>query len=470
MFKKIQQYLLIRKPLLWNTRMIPAVIIALVLHIVFFAIGYADGNITFQSDDLYGYDSSSGIVVFFAILVGLLFFVVWLLFYLRNNAFKAFYPQQKFTLYSEFLIIFLIVLLNVTYSLTYLAGDSVRARGFYSQKEVLARCATISMASIFIDGSYSPASPSALNADGTVKVKENDYPDHSLMNKNTEYFTHESLDNSEEIVKNWMATDNKQAIRNLMSDYFKLVEEHRLSRNISAQKWFELTYNYPDFVKYERIGRRSNTAMSPSEPPIAYNNDEYSVYYLPHNALVKGYTKMCQAWASPIIETNTIYITLYITLVLALLIFSFKVTNGRSWLFAFVGMGILWILVGILSAITGSGTTFLSVFMVVCFAVRVFVSVTIAAIKGKGHSALFLNLMLWSLPGLLPLLYSLLMQYYDQSNGEMINGIYVYTNSAEYTWLDDRSETFAIINIALVILAMFPLTFMIRRWKSLAES
>lgn len=48
MFKDIQKKLLLNYPLLWNTKFVPMVAIGLLLHLIFFGLGYLDGTIDFS--------------------------------------------------------------------------------------------------------------------------------------------------------------------------------------------------------------------------------------------------------------------------------------------------------------------------------------------------------------------------------------------------------------------------------------
>ena len=85
MFTKIQKYLLINHPLLWNTKIVPALCFALLFHILFFVIGYVYGNVDFTDENYYRSDFSTGVIIFFSILITILFFVVWFVYYFRNN-------------------------------------------------------------------------------------------------------------------------------------------------------------------------------------------------------------------------------------------------------------------------------------------------------------------------------------------------------------------------------------------------
>ena len=48
MFKKIQNHLLLKYPLLWNTKFVPMLVIGSVLNIIYFGIGYTNGIIDFS--------------------------------------------------------------------------------------------------------------------------------------------------------------------------------------------------------------------------------------------------------------------------------------------------------------------------------------------------------------------------------------------------------------------------------------
>ena len=67
MFTKIQKYLLINHPLLWNTKIVPALSFAILFHILFFVIGYVYGNVDFTDENYYRSDFSTGVIIFFSI-------------------------------------------------------------------------------------------------------------------------------------------------------------------------------------------------------------------------------------------------------------------------------------------------------------------------------------------------------------------------------------------------------------------
>ncbi|MFT7352121.1 MAG: hypothetical protein ACI9XR_001891 [Flavobacterium sp.] len=103
MIKNIQNTLLIKQPLLWNTKIISITIFALAIHIIFFVIGFAQGGVDFTETNS-NYSSSifnDSIIVFFSVLVSILLFIFWLVNFFKNNALKSFYPKNNLSLFKE---------------------------------------------------------------------------------------------------------------------------------------------------------------------------------------------------------------------------------------------------------------------------------------------------------------------------------------------------------------------------------
>src|SRR5687768_15379422 len=113
MFKKTQEYLLLHRPLLWNLKILPVTAIIAAIHAIFFFLGYWFGAVDFsESNEDFYFDWTEGFVMFTGVLISVLLMLIWLVFYLRNNAFKSFYPKKRASLYQEWLLIFVIATLN----------------------------------------------------------------------------------------------------------------------------------------------------------------------------------------------------------------------------------------------------------------------------------------------------------------------------------------------------------------------
>ena len=469
MFTKIQKYLLINHPLLWNTKIVPALSFAVLFHILFFVIGYVYGNVDFTDENYYLSDFSTGVIIFFSILITILFFVVWFVYYFRNNAYKSLYRLSNLYLYKEWLIIFLVCFLNITYSISFLSGKTLKERSYYSKEEVDKRGRTILMASVFIDGSYDYENVAVADSVGKIVFNKKKYQQNSLMNKSFDYYygSFTETNNDEIKVKTWMQNDNQAEIKKLMNDYFLLIKEHNLKTNLTANQWFELTYNYPDFTNYERIGRRMEDVTEFFKDNA---NQNIYKYYLPQNALISSYSQLSKAWNDPIIETGTLLILLYVSIAMAMLVYAFKVTTGRNWLIALVSIGILWIITGILAAITNSEIVFMCFWLSIILLSSIYFFSVISNNKGKNFSGIALNLILWSISGFLPLIFGLVSEYYNNPKSIVVAGQIKHTNTPQYEWLNDNATLLSWINILIIMAIMYFISIYIKKWKALAES
>jgi hypothetical protein len=469
MFKNIQKYLLLNHPLLWNTKVIPAIIFTLIFHVIFFGIGFLNGVVDFKETFSYNYGIQDGIVLFFSVLVSILLVIIWFVYYARNNAFKSYYPMKVVSLYKEWLIILLVSILNITYAISYYAGKTIQTRTYFSRDLTEKRCQTIEMASIFIDGGFSNYNSESYDKNGDLTFQNKKYKQNSLINKSVDnigdfYFRGNYLENidknpnhanSEIKVKTWMQNNNQLEIKKLMHDYFDLIKEHKLESNISPEKWFELTYHFPDFMEYEKIGK---------EKPYLQGVVPEFDYYVPQLNLANGYRNIYQSWEKPVIDLDLLKILLYLGIGFSLLLFSFKVTNGRSWIIAVVCVGLLWILTGIMSIIAKSGLAFTIFWLGVISFLLIYFFTVIATNKGKKISDIVINLMLWSFGGFLPILYALALEFtkpdYDSK----------YLENPKHIWLDANIDSFTWLNMLIIVAIMFFLTIYIKKWKGIAES
>ncbi|MDP5097435.1 MAG: hypothetical protein NWP90_07140, partial [Flavobacterium sp.] len=76
-----------------------------------------------------------------------------------------------------------------------------------------------------------------------ILFKGKKYDEYSLLNRNTFDFSvisneQDSLNRIE--VKTWLFNNNAGAVQKLQADYLKLIQEHNLATNLTANKWFEI--------------------------------------------------------------------------------------------------------------------------------------------------------------------------------------------------------------------------------------
>lgn len=120
---RINQILLKKYPLVWNTRLVWLLLIGGILHLCFFGLGFI--NIS-DPESLHDHNAAD---IFFTngvfllnMLISIILIVGWLIFMFKNNSFKSFYPTTKNNLFRHFLFYFIIIFVNITYYYSYFYG------------------------------------------------------------------------------------------------------------------------------------------------------------------------------------------------------------------------------------------------------------------------------------------------------------------------------------------------------------
>ena len=278
MFTSIQKKILLEKPLLWNTKFVPMVLLGMAFHIVQFILGWLQGTIDFSNKSKIDIEFSA---VSFGILAVILAIILWLVAYFKNNSIKSFYKKSKNSLFYEWLQLFVILFLLSSFYLSFSIGKQLHQRSYYSYDATQKRCETIANADIFIDGYFKGTEIDSLASglidslgNKTAKFKRQtvdyyaneemvykDYivyngkkfNDYSLMNRGIHEFSiiSEATDSLNEIkVKNWLFENDVAAVKKLMTDYLNLIREHNLKTNLTLETWFDATYKSPEFDSF----------------------------------------------------------------------------------------------------------------------------------------------------------------------------------------------------------------------------
>jgi len=468
MFKNIQHKLLLRYPLLWNMRIVPVIIAGLLLNIIFFAWGFDHGAVDFGPENsMYYIDPTPAIVIMLSVVMAVLIVILWLVFYLRNNAFKSYYPIKGKALYKEWLLLVLACIINCTYSLSFMYGQDIRGRSYFSEEEFSHRIDVISMVSLFADGGFED--------DGVDQTWVNDrpvykkrnyttfrgkrYPLNSLLNKETADFSYQrdgkdSL--NQDRVKGWLAEGRKDSVLWLMKEFDKIVKDHKAKTSLTPEKWLELVYNYPAFSKYITVGRIERyevqeTMRAVSADNVPYEEEvamvDYAVeadtvtsteeyikhidtisnyirvidsvtyiypkYAVPLNQLEHAYANVSQSYVNPEIDRPIAMAYVCFAMGLSLLIFSFRVTSGRAWLIALVAFGLAALLTAFvtfailekyLASPFFSRNQEMFYFILWLCIVLGLLLYFLSGKRSKGHTAIVLNILLWLTPFVLPVL------------------------------------------------------------------
>lgn len=500
MLKKIQNHLLINHPLVWNTKVIPFSILLVLLNLIFFIVGHTTTSVNFdETDRNYLYDNEIT-VNFFAVLVSILALIMWLVYYFKNNSFKSFYPRTNFSLFKEWSITLLISFLLSLFITSFYFGKDVKMRSYYSESETKRRCEILSKGSFFVDGSFSN-NYNSYNYDETVAApvivdsatnefifKGKKYSWNSLLNKNLNSyncFDFKSDSLRKESIQNLLVNNQKDSIKLILKNYLAIAKEHKLEANVDATKWFELIYDYPNYENYKIVGDngvgdyyypdnydKNNKFDSINKYIKTINSQqfEYYRYFVPEKNLNYNYAKISDAWNSPNVNFSTLLISIYVAIALSLLIFSFRVTSGRNWLIALVGVGVLNILFGILTAIISSEFSYpILLLSLNILLFSYFIIVTSKKTK-KQLSGITLNGTLWLLPATIPLIYYIVLENYKRIVHNTINvDYYKHTLYPTIKFLEDNSINMAYLNIVFILIMMIFFSIKIKRWKGIAE-
>lgn len=521
MLKKIQQYLLLNHPLLWNIKVVPAIIGAIIINLFFFVVGYLITEIDFT--DIYSYYGnpfSGGALIYMgAVLTSILLFIIWLVFYSKNNAFKSFYPKSRGGLYSEWVLTFVIILGFVLFPFSYYQGTVTKVKSYAGKQEMIEAVETLNQIRILIPTektSYyqeypvglgsrysnnvpnmdiiSPDTSNTLSYEDQIKLAESqtihyeNYPDFaqlSLLNYgvSSQFYIPEGsgivIRDSQNVTK-WLKEQNREEISKLMDKFIALQNKHNLTTNLTKDQWMDLVYNpskYPvgDFnliCSYNYKSRDSVFGYYYSGRPV---NTEYFVSY---DELQSGYSKILDAYVDKGGTLARCMVAICLALSISLFVFSFRATTGKSWLIALISIGLILFINGIVSfsvaAPFGSNLTVPLFYIFVLLAIFSCEMVAVlrknGARKAKGKSDIYINHLIWFVPAVPALIFTAVYlighDQYSYVDSE-------YKNKALYeTYLFMNQYIMELIwaNICLTFVSMwFFIGLILRKWKSLPE-
>jgi len=497
MFKNIQKQLLLKYPLLWNTKFIPMLIIGVVMNLIYFFIGYYDGTLVFTEN----YSSQFDFTFYgFTVLISILILIIWLVNYFKNNSFKRFYAKSKYALFYEWLQIVFVLSLLCLFYFPFEIGKRAHKRSYFSEAEAKKRCETLSNGDFFIDGNYEEPKIDSLHSvfnDTTINgeykainitrfnyviIEGKKFLPNALINRNVgefSFFTREE-DSIRKIKLRKALVENKDfEVKQIMKDYLTILKDHKLETNLNEKLWFSLVYDYPKFENYKFIKTKLPANINYHDNEIQFRNEynahdiaiyekSYSQYYIQRDILVDNYNEISLAYTESVFKAEGILVFLYTVLGLSMLIFSFRITSGKSWLIALVGFGVFNIVLGIIAATSRLDLVY-PVLIIISFLIILFYFIKVVFLKErKSKSIVFLNLILWLFGGLIPALYLSYMEYYkDKINGWLEN--MEYYNDPHYKFLNDNILTMFYLNIVFIFLIMFFMSKLIRTWKGISE-
>lgn len=514
MIDKIQKYFLENSPLIWNTRLVPVGLIILVVNLLFFGIGYIATDTMFQNNRHYDVFGDLGIVYFASIVIAIIIFVTWLILYSRNNALKVYYPRKTIHVYMEWFLCFLICigLAFIPCSLTH--GSLQKWKDNTSLKEASEALRIIYKAQILIPSdvySYTfdtEGDDIAITIPDDIKkninldsvdlsrysfdynynkdnVSINGYIGPSLLffKKSFYYYyymeeldpqlSERNLQKDIDEVKSWLLTRNTTKIKALMADYMNLIKKHDLKSTVNVDNWFNRIYNppfYPVDTTSVIASSFGSSGIQIGDQYYYINNSHKRSMYIPeidNRTLINGYENILSNYH----YTNDLLmftlVCLTIALIISFLVFSYRITGGKKWLKTLLFVAIFALCLSLLTAIMTvlsysyegeqlAGMFFAASWVLLFLICLGYILAKIIGKKEKLTSNVAMTTFLWFIPCIIPIIYALniiFLKYMNRYNFEDFLPV----------------ETMFWINIPICIIVMYPISTLIRKWKSLAE-
>lgn len=502
MIKKIQKYLLENHPLIWNIRFFPVLLIIITANLIFFGIGYLSTDTAFGSNDYNYYGDGLAVLYFASIVIGILILIGWLIHYMRNNAFKVYYPRKAVHIYLEWILCFIICVGIAFIPLSLTEGCNKKWRAASSLKDTEKALEIIGQAEMLLPRytySYEYRSYSeqqqpiripdgmAMNLDslnldlysfeqdvnGNLILKG--YIGPSLLFYPEDYY-HDYKTSSKILtekgkkirqIKTWLVNGEKEKIKALMEDYLELIKKHEAHTNLTADTWFDRIYHPPFFAidSNSLIASRSISSSSYYYDDDTYYTGENTPYVNEYN-LKHGYEKIKDSYTDTEVVRIITLISLCISLVISILIFSCRVTTIRKWLQAIVCVGVLQLLISfvtVLIAINNHSESLYALCMLGSWIV-LFIAILVYGInkinnkENKGRSNILINIFIWLIPCIIPLLFFIIhfFEFFD----------YDYRYGRHF---EENIELMFWINIPVTVISMLFASLFIRKWKGLPD-
>lgn len=471
MFKNIQKYLLLSYPLIWNLKVFPFLICTVLANILLFIIGYLVQRVSIL--DYSSIDTSYPFVYFILSISSILLFILWIVNYAKNNAIKNYYPTNASKLYCEWVLSFLTILSITFLPYSFSKGSSCRIASYASSEEVKDAIETLNMVKILMPSedskmSYFQEKPTELSSprrESMSKMNEDteaevatytedylinypDYPDFrqfSFLNYSPNYYDDDR--NSAEIVKDWLQDGKTEKIKELMTKYLELEKKNGVIPYITVDEWFSKIYNPPTFEINE------NNLFK-----VPYYYDKYTLgKSFAYQYLKNGYNNIRVEQDMSIFNSVLLYYLLYMSLALSMLVFSFRVTSGRTWLIAMIAIILITVILSFVTSFfslvllsSADLNPFISygLLIILLFIGELYVVLTT---KSKDKTGVLLNHVI----GLLPIVPIITVS------------IFLNIMDHEFTFL---YESFLYINVAITFVTMFILIkYVIIKWKGLPE-
>lgn len=494
MFKKLNQYLLTHYPLLWNTRVVQVLLVNAIIHLLFFLAGWASvssNNLQVRNYYFYG----GGLIVF-SVLCSIVVLIGWLIFYLRNNAFKSFYQLGKWHLTKEFALILLIVFSSITFLESYGYGERMKARSITNYAQLVQEVNVVNLAKAFIptekndyfvfnvcgdEGGNPIGYSAAIDYEDTLNYNSKDTNfiriRNAIRQKNAFSYLHycrifsplydtTSYHRSKHInhvVNSWVLNKQKDSIIGVITQAIAICKKYDIETELDAKALAALPF------------ADSNHTITRLVKINRYDSDvEASPYYLDVYALnnVFDYLDRCSIHSKTTGHWGRLLAELYFVLGMGILLLCYRRFSKKVFLISVIGAGVWCIILGMLAAVTASenGLSILYLFLFGMFTV-----IALTGLYGKGGkvvTGVVLNWHIYMIPSVLMVIAFLIV--YGYNNAPHLEGVYdSVRHCMDYPigcWVEKNFEIIAWANLLFSLLyTAFVFNRLTKKWHIMPE-
>lgn len=465
----------LRHPQIWNLALIPVLSVLLFIVIIYAILGYTSvPGLGEVYSDYYDINDNGSVHLFFGFLL-LMVLIVWLFKIFRNNAFNQFLPIKQFYLVKEFFAILLVVTIVFftipTYyyfqfkAKQYISQSNQIKEDFYALK-MAANFIPLSNENYFENSYYHEMNLEALKNDPELKAQyikkfeelQRENVPYSLLFSGpyrdyTYYIEKDDINIKNDYVLNlqktkirWLLNHNVDSIELCINRFKKTLDKYHVPHQLDAKSLaanvfideqfspkimtdFQYNAEFPYFVNPQSLESRINYYYS-------FDEDRFSKdFNLP---FIFGFA-----------------------LLLAMIVFSARVINRRTWGFSWLAFAITTIAFGLFMAVAAISSRnlrpeFISIcFLILHFGILFFAIYNIQSGDNKFKSGIALNMVLFSLPFVVT---HCLVIYYSGNDP---------FTSIEKIKFDTTLAYTLIYMLLFVVFAYIPLVY---RWKGLKNN
>ncbi len=479
MFKQLNTYLRLNYPLLWNTRAIIFIALSLFLHALFFIAGFASMTTADMKEHYSLAGIGGGSLYAISVLCSIGVMIAWLVFYLRNNAYKQFYIISRLHLAAEFFIIVLIVFLSINYFDSFHAGAGLKITRMTNRQELVREVNTLNLAGAFLPAEKKPyfkynGCDSNMHLPDNYTYEENfDYTDSTRSNYNSPEkrfirkallepdafsYRHYCMLNStpipgaltgpelSQVIQRIIRMNRRDTINEVLRSFMALSRKYHVVQafnvNDKADWVFEDSLNtirhllgrdhWQERGQQEEVAYFSDLFRATSLAQDAH--DGFYVGDFPERFLFEG----------------------YFALGLALLLFSYRLFSRRVFLSSILGS----IVIGLLLLLAGSNETNTGTLYIALAVILLLAAVTAIVMRSwKTIAGVLLAIHLYMIPYIALIIVSMLdSKYYRMHISSEISGVFqdndaTIRSTHPFTWWVHHNNELVIgLNLLFVIL------------------